>query len=128
LKLIHQVHSSLAGFFNQIFLLNHFQYGQCCCAGQLITTKGSSQHAMFGLYRRCNQNPSYWEAVPHSLCHRIDVCINACIIVREKFTTSSVATLNTIGNKHSLVLIAETSYKLQKRFVCNPNTTNSLYS
>ena len=74
----------------------------------------------------CNDNSGNGKTITHTFCHTVNVCVNARMIMAEKFSTPSISTLDTIGNINSAVFGTEFPDQLKKTICCHINSPNTL--
>src|SRR5690606_7930550 len=80
----------------QVLLLNYLQYGVGGGAGQVISAKRGSQHAVFGRDGRMDQDPPDREPISHAFGHADDVGLYTGFLMSEKPAGPSVSRLDFI--------------------------------
>ena len=114
LQLLYQVGTYDIGILHQFLLLEHIEHGQCCSAGQMITSEGGAQLSIHGLELWCNQHGSHRETIGDTLGHSDDVRTDVEPLVSEELTASSVATLYLVADQDGAVLLTGSSQTLGK--------------
>ncbi|MNV67219.1 hypothetical protein D3C71_1600090 [compost metagenome] len=92
----------------------------------MISTEGSTQHAVPWFKFRGDGDSCYRESIPHSFSHGIDVRVYAGLIMRIKFSRSSITALYAISDVKRIVLIAKGTDFLKERNRCFFDSTDTL--
>src|ERR1700760_869407 len=80
----------------------------------MITTKGSTQHSVFGLQMRGDHDARHRETIAHTFCHRIDIRIYTGEVLRKEFSAPAVAALYAVSNEYAAIFFRQPADSLQE--------------